>query len=121
MPQPILMGLIMVAAIVGMSARDVFACGASRKVLSAAEQARAEKAFAAERIAVQGQNIKAIDKALQKAKVSGADRAKAKELRDEAAKLSGAGKLDDANRALHEAWKMLGHPELFVVVALPNC
>jgi len=44
-----------------------------------------------------------------------------KELRAQAAKLSEAGQLDEADRALSEAWKTLGHPEKLVVVALVQC
>src|SRR5262245_51676273 len=112
---------ILVGAVVALEPADALACGGSTRVLSAAEQARTEKAFAAQRTAVQARNISEIDRALPQAKVSAANQKKAKSLRDEAARLSGVGELDDADQSLREAWKTLGHPELFVVVVRPKC
>jgi len=121
MSQRILIAPLLVVIVLVLNLSEVLACGGSKKILSPAEQAKSEQAFDSQRKAVQGRNIRAIDKALSKSKVSTADRGKVKELRDEAARLSEAGKLDDANNALREAWKLLGHPELFVVVAQSKC
>jgi len=121
MSQRILIAPLLVVIVLVLNLSEVLACGGSKKILSPAEQAKSEHAFDSQRKAVQGRNIRAIDKALSKSKVSTADRGKVKELRDEAARLSEAGKLDDANNALREAWKLLGHPELFVVVAQSKC
>jgi hypothetical protein len=93
----------------------------SGKPLSAAEKARREEQFQARRKAVQAQNIQDVGKVLAKDEISAPDRTKVEDLRDEAARLHDAGKLGDADRALQAAWKMLGHPELFVVAARFRC
>jgi hypothetical protein len=87
--------------------------GGRKKTLSTAEQASEEERFEAHRKAVQTRNIRDIEKVL--------DRSKVEELRYEAAKLRDTGKLADADRALRGAWKMLGHPELFVVTTRIKC
>jgi len=121
MSHRILIGLLSATTIAVLSTTDAAACGGSRKQLSAAEQARNEREIDAYRKAVQARNIGAIDKILQTAQVSRDDRSKAKALRDRAADLNEAGKLDEADRVLGEAWKTLGHPELHVFVARVNC
>jgi len=71
----------------------------------------------AHRSTLQAQNIRATDKILPIAQVSASDRTKAKALRERAANLNMAGKLDETDRVLREAWKTLGHPELHQFLA----
>jgi hypothetical protein len=119
MSHRILIGLLSAGTIAALSATDVAACRG--KHLSAAEHARNESEIWADRKAVQAQNISAIDKILPTAEVSASDRGKAKALRDRAANLNKAGKLDEADRALLQAWKTLGHPELYRAVVRVKC
>lgn len=114
-------GLLAIAALAAMIPTDVLACGIGWKTLSAAERARQEEQFQAHRKALQARNIQAIEKVLAKTEISALDRTKVKELRDEAARLRDAGKLSDADRVLRAAFKMLGHPELFVYPVRPHC
>jgi hypothetical protein len=53
--------------------------------------------------------------------VSESDRSKAKVLRERAAYLHKAGKVDEADRSLLKAWKALGHPELFRALLRVKC
>jgi len=113
--------LLAAAAFTTLSPTHVLACGASKETLSVGEQAKQEERFEAHRKAVQARNIRDIEKVLAKSKISASDRSNVKDLRDEAARLRDAGKLADADRALREAWRMLGHPELFVFTARVMC
>jgi len=113
--------LLAAAAFTTLSPTHVLACGASKETLSVGEQAKQEERFEAHRKAVQARNIRDIEKVLAKSKISASDRSNVKDLRDEAARLRDAGKLADADRALREAWRMLGHPELFVFTARVKC
>jgi len=119
MSHGILIGLLSAGTIVALSATDVAACRG--KHLSAAEHARNEREIWADRKAVQAQNITGIDKILPTAEVYASDRGNAKALRDRAANLSKAGKLDEADRALLEAWKTLGLPESYRAVVRVKC
>jgi hypothetical protein len=119
MSHRILIGLLSAGTIVALSATNVAACRA--KYLSAAEHARNEREIWAERKTVQTQNIGALDKILPTAEASANDRGKAKALRDRAVNLHKAGKLDEADRALLEAWKTLGRPELYRAVVRVKC
>jgi hypothetical protein len=121
MSHRILIGLFSVGIIVALSATDAAACGGIRKHLSAAEHARNEREIDVRRKVVQARNISGIDETLPKANLSASDRSKVKALRDRATKLSDAGKLDEADRVLREAWKTLGHPELYQVMVLLKC
>jgi hypothetical protein len=86
-----------------LSTTDALACGrVTKEVVESAWKA------------AQVRNIGAIDEALPKATLSANDLIKVNELRAQAARLSEAGKLEDADRVLREAWKVLGHPERFV-------
>ena len=120
MSRHFLIGLLSAGTIVALSATGAGACGGS-KHQSADEQARNETEIWAHRKAVQARNISAIDKILPKATVSAGDRSKAKAFRDRAARLSDGGHLDEADRVLREAWKTLGHPELYEVVVRLKC
>ena len=108
----ILMALCVVSALLPpFSATDALACGPVTKEV-------AESAWKA----AQARNIGAIDEALPKATLSANDLIKVNELRAQAVRLSEAGKLEDADRVLREAWKVLGHPERFVgQPAFPAC
>ena len=82
-----------------LSTTDALACGRRpAAALAPAEQAKFEKAAEARRKAVQARNIRGIDETLRKTKISASDIVKVKELRAQAAKLSEAGQLDEADR-----------------------
>jgi hypothetical protein len=116
----ILIALLSVGAIVALGATNAVACRVS-KHLSAAEEAKNEREIEARRKTVQAENIGALDKMLARAAVSESDRSRAKAFRERAAHLNKAGKVDEANQLLLEAWKALGHPELFRALMRVKC
>ena len=116
----ILIALFSAGAIVALGATNAAACKAS-KHLSPAEAAKHEREIEARRKTVQSENIVALDEMLLRVAVSESDRSKAKVLRERAAYLNKAGKLDEADRSLLEAWKALGHPELFRALVRVKC
>jgi hypothetical protein len=113
--------LLAIPVLISLSSTGVLGCAPSKRILSPAEQARSEEQFEAHRKAVQARNIRELDRLLARTRLFSPDRTKVRELRDEAAKLRDAGQLSDADRPLLAAFKTLGHPELFVFVARPNC
>jgi hypothetical protein len=117
-----LMALCFVTALLPpLSVTDALACGGRSAPAIPAEQAKFKKAFEEDRKADQARNIRGIDQALRTTKISASDVIKVKELRAQAAKLSEAGQFAEANRALREAWKTLGHPEKPVTLGVLRC
>lgn len=116
----ILIALVSAGAIVALGATNAAACRASKR-LSAAEEAKHEREIEARRKTVQAENIGALDEMLSNVAVSESERSKAKVLRERAAYLNKAGKIDEADRSLLEAWRALGHPELFRALVRVKC